>query len=138
MNRALKSARSPRSTLLGVLLAAAGVPAISACAASAPPPPVPGGRIDTLSMGSYTCELPGDAGGPSGTPMPEYDFRVVNASSYKAGGVRGSYLFTGDRVVMTGGKLKGLTLHRISIGFLRQIMDDGSDGPMRCVRTSRY
>jgi len=40
-------------------------------------------------------------------------------------------------VVMTGGKLKGLTLHRISEGFLREINPDGTDGPMRCVRISR-
>ncbi|MCJ2177601.1 hypothetical protein [Novosphingobium album (ex Hu et al. 2023)] len=138
MNRAPKSDAEPRAALLATLLAVAGVPVVTACAASAPPPPVPGGRIDTLALGHYTCELPGDAGGPSGTPMPEYDFRIVNASSYKAGGIRGSYLFAGDRVVMTGGKLKGLTLRRISIGFLRQIAEDGSDGPMRCVRTSRY
>lgn len=138
MNRAPKSDTGSRSALLAVLLAAAGVPAVTACAAGTPPPPVPGGRIGTLALGNYTCELPGDAGGPTGTPMPEYDFRIVNASSYKAGGIRGSYLYTNDRVVMTGGKLKGLTLHRISTGFLRQITEDGSDGPMRCVRTSRY
>ncbi|MEJ2409741.1 MAG: hypothetical protein P8Y58_15100 [Novosphingobium sp.] len=133
----MKPATAPRSILLAALVLAAGVPAVTACAASAPPPPVPGGRIGTLALGRYTCELPGVAGGPAGTHLPEYDFRIVNASSYKAGGVRGSYLYSGGRVVMTGGKLKGLTLHRISIGFLRRIAEDGSDGPMRCVRTSR-
>lgn len=88
-------------------------------------------------MGLYTCELPGDASGAVGNPIPEFEFRVVNASSYKAGGIRGSYLYTGDRVLMTGGKLKGLALHRISEGFLRRVEHDGSDGEMRCVRTSR-
>lgn len=127
-----------RSAKLAAILLAAMVPAMSACAShGTPPPPVPGGKIATLVMGHYTCELPGDASGPSANPVPEFEFRVVNASSYKSGGVRGSYLYTGDRVIMTGGKLTGLKLHRISNGFLRQILDDGSDGEMRCVRISR-
>lgn len=111
---------------------------LAACAgAKTPPPPVPGGEIGTLTAGKYTCEMPGDAGGPVGKVLPEYAFRVVNASSYKAGGIRGSYLYTGDRVVMTGGTLKGLKLRRVSDGFLRQIDDRGSETGMRCVLTSR-
>lgn len=130
-------ATAPRPASLAALLLAAAMPALAGCAASVPPPPVPGGRIGTLAMGRYTCELPGDAGGPAGMPLPEYEFRIVNASSYKASGIRGSYLYSGDRVLMTGGKLKGLVLHRISQSFLRQVAEDGSDGPMRCVRMSR-
>lgn len=126
-----------RPAPFAAFLLAAVIPSLAACAASTLPPPVPGGRIGTLMPGHYSCELPGDAGGPAGTPLPQYDFRIVNASSYKAGGIRGSYLYAGDRLLMTGGKLKGLTLHRLSQGFLRQIAEDGSDGPMRCVRTSR-
>lgn len=127
-----------RPVLAAATLLATVLPAATACTAgSAPPPPVPGGRIHTLAIGQYSCEMPGDATGPAGKAVPEYDFRVVNASSYKAGGLRGSYLYTGSRVVMTGGKLKGLTLHRISEGFLREVNPDGTDGPMRCVRTSR-
>ena len=132
----MKPDTAPLSARLAAILLAASLPAVSACAATSAPPPVPGGRIGTLALGSYTCELPGDANGPAGKVLPEYAFRIVNASSYKAGGIRGSYLYTGDRVVMTGGKLKGLTLHRISEGFLRQTGEDGSDGDMRCVRTS--
>ncbi|MCT2400040.1 hypothetical protein [Novosphingobium mangrovi (ex Huang et al. 2023)] len=115
------------------LVLVAGSLSVAAAASEAPPPP-PGGRIGTLALGRYVCEMPGDA---ASRPVHQFEFRVVNASSYKAGGVRGSYLYTGDRVVMTGGKLKGLRLHRISEGFLREIAEDGSDGPMRCVRTSR-
>ncbi|KHK91210.1 hypothetical protein [Novosphingobium malaysiense] len=127
-----------RPTLLAAILLGTALPAITACVADGPPPPpVPGGRIHTLAIGHYTCEMPGDATGVAGRPVPESSFRVVNASSYKAGGMRGSYLYTGNRVVMTGGKLKGLTLHRISEGFLREIAADGSDGDMRCVLTSR-
>ncbi|EJL35304.1 hypothetical protein [Novosphingobium sp. AP12] len=116
---------------LALLLAQTG------CAASATPPLAPGGAIATLALGSYTCEMPGDAGGAVGKPVPDYAFRVVNSSSYKAGGIRGSYLFVGDRVTMTGGKLKGLKLHRISAGFLREVKPDGTDGDLRCVRASR-
>lgn len=101
-----------------------------------PPPPVPGGPIGTLTQGNYTCELPGDAAGPVGKVLPQYDFRVVGASSYKAGGVYGSYLHTGERVVMTGGKLKGLRFTRVSDRFLRQIDDQGKETGMRCVLTS--
>ncbi|MGE4305601.1 MAG: hypothetical protein AB7E24_16410 [Novosphingobium sp.] len=131
-------ALASRPALAAAILLGTALPGVAACTAGdTPPPPVPGGRIHTLAIGQYSCEMPGDATGPAGQPVPEYDFRVVNASSYKAGGLRGSYLYTGSRVVMTGGKLKGLTLHRISEGFLREINPDGTDGPMRCVRISR-
>jgi hypothetical protein len=122
------------------------LPAAALCAAAAlagcatdkaPPPPVPGGQIGTLALGNYTCELPGEAGGPVGKVLPEYAFEVVNASSYKAEGIRGSYLFAGNLVVMTGGKLKGLRFIRQSRGFLRQIDDQGGETGMRCVLTSQ-
>ena len=127
-----------RPARLAAILLAAAFPALSACASrGTPPPPVQGGTIGTLPLGHYTCELPGEAGGPVGNPMPDYAFRIVNASSYKTAGIRGSYLYTGDTVLMTGGKLKGLKLHRLSNGFLRRIEADGSDGEMRCVLRSR-
>lgn len=122
-----------RALLPVVLLALA-----AGCAsADTVPPPVPGGLISTLPIGTYTCELAGDAGGLVGKPLPEYEFRVVNASAYKAGGIRGSYLLTGEYVAMTGGKLKGLKLHRLKDTYLRKVEADGSDGEMRCVRSSR-
>lgn len=106
--------------------------------AKSAPPPVPGGTLGTLSMGRYTCEKDGDAGGPIGTPVPTLNFQVAIYSSYKGvDGVRGSYLLTGDDVVMTGGGLKGLRLHRISPGFLRVVGADGNDSETRCVLTSR-
>lgn len=127
-----------RPAKLAAFLLAAALPALSACATDgAAPPPVQGGTIGTLPLGHYTCEMPGEAGGPVGNPVPNYAFRIVNASSYKTGGIRGSYLYTGDTVLMTGGKLKGLKLHRLSNGFLRRIEADGSDGDMRCVLRSR-
>lgn len=97
------------------------------------PPAVPGGLIGTLEQGKYTCELPGDASGPVRVQAAEFDFTVIHGSSYRAAGRRGSYLLTGDVVQMTGGKLKGLKLHRISNGFLRRIEPNGLDGELRCV-----
>ncbi|MEW9855458.1 hypothetical protein [Novosphingobium sp. M1R2S20] len=101
--------------------------------AAAPPPPVPGGLIDTLPLGKYTCELPGDAGGPVRVPAEEFDFTVIHGSSYRTAGMRGSYLLTGDLVTMTSGKLKGMKLHRISSGFLRRVDAAGRDDELRCV-----
>ncbi|MCB2080845.1 MAG: hypothetical protein KDE55_24485 [Novosphingobium sp.] len=98
---------------------------------------VPGGQIGTLEQGRYTCELPGDASGATGEHVPEADFRIVSASSYRANGRIGSYLLTGDRVVMTSGPHQGVRFHRVSTGFLRVIGKDGKDGPLRCVLTTR-
>jgi hypothetical protein len=97
------------------------------------PMPVPGGLISTLPQGRYTCELPGNAGGPVRVPAAEFDFTIILGSSYRANGERGSYLLTGDVVQMTGGKLKGLKLHRIGDVFLRRIDANGRDGELRCV-----
>lgn len=97
------------------------------------PPPVPGGLIGTLAQGKYTCERPGDAGGPVRLAAQDFDFTVIRGSSYRSGGTRGSYLLAGDVVTMTDGKLKGLKLHQVSDGFLRQIVAGGADGELRCV-----
>jgi len=108
--------------------------ATAAMAAASPEPsPVPGGEIGTLEQGRYTCELPGDATGPAGRHVPEADFTVTSASSYRAHGRQGSYLLTDDKVVMTNGAFRGRMFHRLSRGFLRELAADGSDGPMRCV-----
>lgn len=94
---------------------------------------VPGGEIGTLEQGRYSCELPGDAAGPAGIHQPAEDFTVISASSYRANGTLGSYLLTGDSVVMTNGPHRGERFQRQSRGFLRQINADGSEGLLRCV-----
>ena len=116
--------------MLGLISACAGHP-------GTPPPSVPGGPIRTLALGKYSCELPGDATGPAGKTLKGYDFTVVGGSNYIARGMRGSYLYTGENIVMTGGAFKGLRFHRISEGFLREQTAGGKDGPMRCVLTTR-
>src|SRR5262245_47009476 len=68
--------------------------ALASLLLAAPAGAVPGGEIDTLQIGRYICELPGDALGPRGERVPEADFAVVFGSSYHAGGRTGTYLLT--------------------------------------------
>jgi hypothetical protein len=112
--------------------------AIAALALGAPSLAVPGGEIGTLEQGRYTCELPGDATGPAGRHVPDADFTVISASSYRANGTLGSYLLTGEHIVMTNGPHRGQKFHRLSRGFLRQLAADGSDGELRCVLGRRH
>ena len=110
---------------------------MAAALLAAPAAAVPGGEIDTLEIGRYTCELPGDALGPRGELQPAEDFAIVFGSSYRAQGVRGTYLLTGDAVVFTSGPRQGERYRRVSDGFLRRQNADGSDSPLRCVITNR-
>jgi hypothetical protein len=105
-----------------------------ACALVSPLTAAPGGEIGTMPLGDYICELPGDATGPAGLRQPGEDFTVVNASSYRAAGVMGSYLLTGDRLTMTGGPHHGKRYERQSDGFVRMLDDRGEPGALRCVR----
>lgn len=138
----LDASNRKRASLPGTVVAlAASAFALAAIPAQsrekAAPPPVAGGKIDTLTLGLYTCELPGDAGGKVGEPVPEFDFVIANASSYKSQGIRGSYLYTGTTVRMTGGPLKGLRFERVSTGFLRESDSVRAEGPMRCVLSAQ-
>jgi hypothetical protein len=94
----------------------------------------PGGPIDTLPLGGYACELPGDAAGPVGHRVPEQDFTILNASSYRTPAGSGIYLLTGDVMTMTSGPKAGQRFHRITDNFVRLIQADGSDSQLRCVR----
>lgn len=106
-----------------VLLAAfAAVPAFAA----------PGGALDTLPLGQYLCEMPGDATGPVGLRVPEADFRVLNASSYTTANGAGTYLLRGDDIIMTSGPLNGVQYRRLSSGLLR-LVENGNDARQRCV-----
>ncbi len=94
---------------------------------------VPGGEIGTLLTGRYKCEKPGDIRGVTRFRLPEEDFRVITGSNYVSGGKRGSYLLTGDEVVMTGGPLKGRKYRKISSRYLKMVNDDGTDSERRCI-----
>jgi len=106
---------------------------LAGCATPTAVAPVPGGTIGTLPIGDYICETGGDALGPVGNRVEAQDFSVVNASSYRAHGVQGTYLLTGDFVVMTTGGLRGNRYHRLGKSFLRLIGPDGKDSDLRCV-----
>ncbi|MFC3174815.1 hypothetical protein ACFOD9_11185 [Novosphingobium bradum] len=108
--------------LAGALLA--GTPAVAA----------PGGAIGTLPLGTYHCELPGDAEGAAGVPQPERDFTVIHGSSYAMPAGTGVYLLTGDRVEFTSGPLRGAVFSRSGRSFLREALADGREGALRCVR----
>lgn len=94
---------------------------------------VPGGDIDTLPTGQYRCEKPGDISGTAAVRVETDDFRIHGSSTYSAGGKRGGYLLTGDRMVMTGGPFEGRAFLRTSVGYLRMLGPDGQPGEVRCV-----
>lgn len=95
----------------------------------------PGGSLGTLPLGRYICELPGSATGPAGVRQAEADFTIMHASSYAVGDDTGTYLLTGDLAQMTSGPQKGVRYRRISENFLRRLNADGSESPLRCVRS---
>lgn len=94
----------------------------------------PGGQIGRLPLGSYVCELPGDATGAAGIRVPEQGFSVINATTYTSATGRGTYLLTGELLVMTSGPKRGQRFHVLSQNFLREIGPDGNDGKLRCVK----
>ena len=102
---------------------------------SAPTLAAPGGPLGTLPLGNYRCELPGDAEGAAGIPQPAENFAIIHGSGYAMARGRGVYLMTGDRVEVTSGPLRGVVYKLSGRSFLRRLLADGSEGPLRCVRT---
>ena len=124
--------RQARAIGLALLLSALlGGPDISPLWAA------PGGDLETMPIGDYVCELPGDVTGPVGAHVPGEDFTIVTASSYRAGEAMGSYLLVGKLLTMTGGPLLGKRYERRSAGFVRKLDDSGNPGDLRCVRSKR-
>ena len=91
------------------------------------------GPIDTIARGPYICEMPGDASGQAGIPLPERSFTVKSSSRYATPRGNGVYLRRGDRVDMTSGPLRGQTYLVIDPGFLRERLADGKPGRLRCL-----
>ena len=112
-------------------------PLMLAATLAGPAAAVPGGEIGTLAIGRYVCELPGDALAERGKPAPDADFRIIRGSSYRVGKVTGTYLLTGDQMVMTSGPHDGKRYRRLSQRFLRLQNRDGGDGDLRCVVAHR-
>jgi hypothetical protein len=61
-----------------------------------------------------------------------------NASTYVAAEGAGSYLLTGDRLVMTSGPRRGDRYRRVSNNFLRKLDAAGAETGLRCVRRTTY
>lgn len=103
-------------------------------ALAAPALAVPGGPIGQIPPGNFLCEMPGDATGAVGLRVPDEDFVVVNANTYRTAKGRGTYLLTGDLLVLTSGPKNGQKFRRINDSFLRKLGPDGQESTLRCVR----
>lgn len=95
---------------------------------------VPGGPIDVLAPAAYACEMPGDATNAAGYRVDEEHFAIANSTSYFTPEGRGTYLLTGDDLVLTSGPKNGNRYHRVSDNFLRKLGPDGKETALRCVR----
>jgi hypothetical protein len=109
------------------------LPAALLLMAASGPAPVAGGRLSTLDLGRYACEMPDPVDVTRGRPIEGSGFNVVNASSYRDGGMMGSYLRTGDTVVMTSGVRKGERYRVAGRGILQRTERSGADARERCV-----
>lgn len=127
----------PHRIFSGALGAMSGLAIVAGAAGAEVPmaPPVEGGRIGTIEVGAYGCETPGDATGSVGKPYAQLAFLIVNSSSYRSKGQRGSYLLTGRTMIMTDGPLKGTRLHHVSRTRLQLLDDRGQQTEVRCVRS---
>lgn len=97
---------------------------------------VPGGKLTTLQLGDWTCEVPGDA-----TVMPvakpELSFRTVPDSSYIApDDTRGSYLRLAGDVTLTSGSFSGRRFVMDGEEIMRELGDGGKAPGIRCVHAS--
>lgn len=104
---------------------------------AAPLAATPGGKLDTLPQGRYTCALPGDAAGEAFVILPDKAFVIDNGSTYRTKNGSGTYLLTGEIVQFTRGPLKGMRFERTSSASLRWIDETGQPGKVRCVRNVR-
>jgi hypothetical protein len=95
------------------------------------------GKLGTLPLGRYLCEVPGDATGAASLAVRGAWFDIVNASSYRSEGGSGTYLATGKTVVFTRGPMKGAAFERSSNRALQRTDGGAPASNMRCVRTGR-
>lgn len=101
---------------------------------AAPAHAVPGGKLDTLALGTWFCELPGDAV-TEPTAQPAETFTAVPDSSYQTPeGQRGSYLLLGDILTFTSGPREGDRFTVESTAMVHKLSPTGEELPLRCVR----
>ena len=92
---------------------------------------VPGGPIGVLAPAAYACEMPGDATNAAGYRVDAENFAIANSTSYFTPEGRGTYLLTGDDLVLTSGPKNGNRYRRISDNFLRKLGPDGKETALR-------
>lgn len=90
--------------------------------------------IGTVERGFFACERPGNALGAVGIREPEEDFSIVRASRYSTPQGSGTYLRSGERLLMTSGPRNGVAYQVVNRGFVRKLDEEGVPTTLRCVR----
>ncbi|HZU65247.1 MAG TPA: elongation factor P [Novosphingobium sp.] len=98
-------------------------------------PALADGPLGAVKRGDYVCELPGDAMGKPGIHQPAEDFSIQQHSIYINAQGKGTYLLIGNRLTMTSGPKHGTLYRRVNDTFWRKLNADGSDNPLRCIRS---
>ena len=110
------------------------LPMIAFALTAAPAAAVPGGKLATLALGTWFCELPGDAVSEP-VPQPADTFTAVPDSSYRTpDGKTGTYLLLDDVLTMTSGPREGDRFGVESTAMVHKLGPDGRELPLRCVR----
>lgn len=110
------------------------LPLLAACCTAAPAAAVPGGKLGTLALGTWFCELPGDAV-TEPVARPDETFSAVPDSSYETpDGRRGSYLLLGGELTMTSGPREGDRFRVDSAAMVRKLGPGGTETALRCIR----
>ncbi len=97
---------------------------------------VPGGKLMTLQLGNWACEVPGDAA-IMPIAKPELSFITVADSSYVSpDGLRGSYLRLAGEVTLTSGTFAGRRFVLDGEEIMRELADGANGSGIRCVHAS--
>lgn len=110
---------------------AAASPMMAQAEQSASPPP--GGMLGTMPHGIYECALPGDATGSAYDVVPEEQFRIRTASSYRDAMGSGTYIMRGNELTFTRGPRKGQQFRRVGENQLKKLKD-GKPTKLLCTR----
>lgn len=92
------------------------------------------GPLRTLPHGTYSCALPGDAGGSAFVRVESEDFRIIPASRYVTSEGEGVYILRGRELTFTRGPKKDERYKRVGDNQLRKIDGDGAATELLCTR----
>lgn len=93
-----------------------------------------GGMLRTMPHGTYECALPGDAAAAAYQVVPEEQFRISTASSYRTAEGRGTYILRGDELTFTRGPKKGQKFRRVGTNQLQRLSPAGELEKLLCIR----